>query len=490
MLLSQLFADIKITGSIPPDFIEISGVCERTAEIVPGVLFLCKRGTHADAADYLDEIEQRGAVALLRDARHPLPRAPRIPCFYTPDIACAEAKIWSRFYGEPERSLRLVAVTGTNGKTSTALFLHHILNSSGISTGYIGTLGAFGAHGESIHRATCGNTTPSPEFLYEYLRRFVNRGITTVVLEVSSHALIQKRVCLLSFRAALFTNLSEDHLDYHKTMTNYFMAKRQLFDQSELAIINKDDEHGAMLLEALPCPCRSVGVIEKADFTAEAPYENGTESTQYLCHAPFGEFPVSYPLFGTFNVYNTLLAIAAAASLGACPEEIARAMKTLPHPRGRLEVLPTKQDFSIIIDYAHTPDAMEQVIKTVRPKTRGKLLLVFGTGGEREREKRPIMGEIACRLADIVFITTDNPRGEAQTDIFKDIVSGVGNSDNYTVIENRGEAICAALSLLSAGDTLLLLGKGHEEYILSSEGRLFFSEREIIHAYLEKKDKS
>lgn len=489
MLLSQLFSDMKITGSIPPDYIDINGVCEHTNEIVPGVLFLCKRGTHTDAADFLDEIERRGAVALLRDEQHPLPRPSRIPCFYTRDMAYAEAKIWSRFYREPERSLRLIAITGTNGKTSTALFLHHILNSAGIPTGYIGTLGALGAHNEVIHRAECSNTTPTAQFLYEYFRRFVNSGVTTVVLEVSSHAISEKRVCLLSFRIALFTNLSEDHLDYHKTMAKYFMAKKQLFYQCESAIINKDDDYGAILLETLSCPRQSIGLLENADFTATNPYENGMKSTQYTCRTPFGKFSVSYPLFGTFNVYNTLLAIATATALGVCPDQIASAMKTMVHPRGRLELLPLAQDFSVIIDYAHTPDAMEKVIKAVRPQTRGKLFLVFGTGGEREREKRPIMGQIACSLADRVFITTDNPRGEAQADIFKDIVSGLNDCCNYTVIENRGEAICAALNALSAGDTLLLLGKGHEEYILSSEGQLFFSEREIIHAYLEKKDK-
>ena len=488
MLLSQLFSDINIKGTLPPDFIEIGGICEHTDEIVPGVLFICKRGARIDSADFLDEIERRGAVALLREEGYPLPHPSRIPCYYTPSLAYAEAKIWSRFFGEPERSLRLVAITGTNGKTSTALFLHHILNCSSIATGYIGTLGAIDSRGNGIHRAACGNTTPSAQFLYEYFRRFANAGITTVVLEISSHAMIQKRACLLSFHAALFTNLSEDHLDYHKTMENYFSAKRRLFYQSKLAIINKDDDYGKRLLAELPCPKQSISLHQNADYTATDRYENGMESTQYLCRAPFGEFPVFYPLFGTFNIYNTLLAIAAAISLGVCSEQISHALQTLCRPRGRLEFFPHDCGFNIIIDYAHTPDAMEQVLQLVRQKTEGRLLLVFGAGGEREKEKRSLMGSIACRLADKVFITTDNPRNEAQEDIFRDILSGVGNQSNYCVIENRGDAIRAALASLSERDTLLLLGKGHEEYILYPQGKQFFSERQIIQAYLEKKD--
>ena len=489
MKLSDLLPQKGIYSTFSSEKITVSGVCEHTKDLKSGMLFIAKKGEKTDATALLDEIEEKGAAALLLAMGSSLPRETALPCFYAQDLATTEAKIWERYYGDPARKLRIFGVTGTNGKTSTAEFLAHILNESDIPTAYIGTLGIH--FGEIvIDTAEDTMTTPPPSVLYKGLRKLVDLGARALVMELSSHAASKKRIPLLEFESIIFTNLSEDHLDYHGTMESYFLAKKSLFAQTRLAIINKDDDYGERLLSELPIEKLSVAIIEDADYTATDLHENGCESTQYTCVSPFGEAPVFYPFFGAFHVYNTLLAIAAAFSAGLCAEEIRKALFTLKPPKGRLEVLPTGEDYTVIVDYAHTPAAMESAIKAVKQKTRGRLFVLFGAGGEREREKRPKMGRIATSLASHVFITEDNPRNEDPSRIFADILSGIKDRENYSVIPYRVLAIQAALDVLKEGDTLLLLGKGHEEYFLTEKGKIPFSERTIVYEYLKKKDKA
>lgn len=487
MRLSTLFSDLAVSGTLPPTEVTVSAVCDHTDEITPGCLFICKAGRRFSPLAHLDEIEARGAAALLLAKGEALPKKTTLPIFYAEDLARTEAAVLDRFYGYPTKKLRLFAVTGTNGKTSTALFLAHLFHASGIPCGYMGTLGATmgGAPIDSEHSTM---TTPTPTLIYRRLSRFAALGAECVIMEVSSHALGEERIPLLHFECALFTNLSEDHLDYHGSMEQYFCAKASLFAMAERAIVNRDDAYGERLLANAPCPTESIAVVaEGGDYFVRDLYENGVHGTQYLCCAPFGEFPVAYPLFGAFNVYNTLLAIAAALRAGLCPEQIKQALLSLPTPKGRLERLPLDTGFSVIIDYAHTPDAMENALKAVRRCTRGRLVALFGAGGDREREKRPQMGKIACRLADTALITADNARSEAQAQIFSDILSGLGAEKNYLLIPDRKEAIRIGVSLLERDDTLLLLGKGHEEYMIEGGVTRHFSEREIVAEALKEK---
>ena len=486
MRLSDLLPKEGVFGEYDPSLITVSGVCTHTEKLQKGMLFIAKRGARTDATKLLDKIEEKGAGALLLEENTTLCRETKIPCFYAKNITLTEAKIWERYYGDPAKNLRIFGVTGTNGKTSTAEFLTHIFNTAGIPTAYIGTLGT--RFKDTVIASGDTMTTPPAEALYRTLRELVDLGARALVMEVSSHAASQGRVALLNFESLLFTNLTEDHLDYHGSMENYFIAKRSLFAQAKLAIINKDDDYGQRLLAEFPVK-RSIAVIEDADYTVSDLHENGYESTQYSCVSPSGVFSVSYPFFGSFHVYNTLLATAAALSAGACFEDVRRALSTLKAPKGRLEVLPLNKEYTVIIDYAHTPDAMACAIKSVRRLTRGRLFVVFGAGGEREREKQPQMGHIAVSLATHVFLTEDNPRGEAQAQIFSDILLGIKNNDNYSVIENRADAIRTALDSLVDGDTLLLLGKGHEEYLLIGEEKRFFSEREIVYEHLKEKER-
>lgn len=486
MRLSDLLPQTGITSSFSPETITVCGVSDHTTGLKQGMLFIAKQGGRTNAANLLQEIEERGAAAILLKEGAVLPRETDIPCFYASDLLEAEAEIWERYYGDPASRLRIFGVTGTNGKTGTAEFLTHILNKSGIPTAYIGTLGTR-FKGETLSDVCDTMTTPIPSTLYRHLRRLLDSGAEAVVMEVSSHAASQGRVRRLCFESLLFTNLTEDHLDYHKSMEAYYLAKRSLFGQARLAIVNKDDDYGERLLSELSIEKRSIAVIESADYTAIDLHENGYESTHYTCVSSFGELPVSYPFFGAFQVYNTLLAIAAALCAGVCPEEVRQALLTLKAPKGRLEVLPTLKNYTVIVDYAHTPDAFEAAIKSVKRRARGRLFVLFGAGGEREQEKRPKMGEIAVALADHAFITEDNPRGEDPSKIISDILSGIKAKSNYTVIPDRKQAIETALDTLKAGDTLLLLGKGHEEYIIRGEKRQPFSERQIVHDYFEKK---
>lgn len=488
MLLSAILPKQGIYSEADPSSISIKSVCDRIQDVSANALFICKEGANFSPILHIEEIERAGAAAILLSKNSVPPRKTALPCFFADDLREAEQHVLRRFYESTLRQLKLFAVTGTNGKTSTALFLSHLFEASGIPCAYIGTLGTR-FRGEDLADGA-EMTTPSAAILFRRLFRLLEMGATHVVMEVSSHAIAQERITVLSFSAVIFTNLSEDHLDYHGTMEEYYRTKKRLFKQTALAIVCVDDDYGVRLCSELTIPVRRVAVLdETADYTAEEWYETGTESTQYLCRAPFGSFPVTYPLFSAFNVYNTLLAIAAASESGLCPDQIVHALRTLPHPCGRLEKLPIGAPFSVIIDYAHTPDAVKGAIDAVRRASRGRLFVLLGAGGEREREKRPKMAKNAVTRSDMVIFTSDNPRNEASSDIFCDLLTGVGECKNYILIPDRADAIRYALAHLSEGDTLLLLGKGHEEYLIEGNERTAFSERRIVYDYLKEKDK-
>lgn len=468
--------------------IQINGISDHTDRIKKGDLFICKKGKRFDPAYLIPLVERKGAVAVLAEAGTALPSV-EIPCVYVDSIRETEAAVWRRFCGYPEQGMSLVGITGTNGKTSTAMILSHMLTNSGISCGYIGTLGVM-LNGHPLHRFPIdGMTTPPPSLLYPVLRHFKEQGARAVVMEVSSHGLAQTRVHGLLFDYALFTNLTEDHLDYHGTFDSYFEAKKKLFDQSNHAVINLDDPYGKRLFEQVSCEKTGIGVLENTSYHVEDLYETPEEGTKYTCVTPVSSFDVSYPLQGAFNVYNTLLAITAALLLGLCPDQVKQALLRLPSIPGRMERLALDTPFSVIIDYAHTPDAMEQALKTARKNTRGKVFALFGAGGDREKEKRAIMGRVAEKYADFCFVTSDNARTESARSILSDILSGMPNKEKRRVISDRRLAIVTALSCLKDGDTLVLLGKGHENYLITKDGKQPFSEKDIVYSYvMEHKD--
>ena len=487
MKLTNLIPEANPLTSVDPD-LSIQGVTDHTDHVCPGDLFICRKGEHFDPFYLLPLVEKKGAAAIVAEEGSPLP-ALNIPCVFVKSIRETEADIWRNFYGNPERDLTLIGITGTNGKTSTALILSHILTSSGICCGYIGTLGVKLGDRSLTHLAAEGVTTPPPSLLYKALRSLRNNGAETVIIEVSSHALAQARVHGLVFDRALFTNLTEDHLDYHGTMDAYFEAKSTLFRQTRKAILNVDDPYGKRLFSQLSCDKTDCGVIENSSHRVEDLYEKEGEDTKYTCVTPYASFQISYPLCGAFNVYNTLLAITTALQCGVCQEQVRRALLSLPPIPGRMERLSLNAPFSVIIDYAHTPDAMEQAIKAARRITHGRVLVLFGAGGDREKEKRPIMGRIAEENADFCIVTSDNARTESTCAILSDILSGMRKKEKRLVVSDRRQAILTALSYLKAGDTLLLLGKGHEAYLITREGKQPFSEKEIVYSYVREHER-
>ena len=470
--------------------IEICGVCDNTEDMQNGDVFIAKRGKNFDPLHLLSKMEQCGISAIILEDGHNLPFVTDIPCFYIRDIEEGSAHIWSRYYRRPEKELSLIGITGTNGKTTTAAILSHLLNTSGEKCGYIGTLGVFSAAKERKDLKEGNMTTPSPKVLFKALRALCDDGCRYAVIEVSSHALIQKRVSPLCFRLSLFTNLSEDHLDYHKTMDAYFDAKALLFKQSAHALVNIDDPYGKVLYEKLSIPKSSLGILSEAAYSLTDLNESDPRGAQYTCCGENIYFPVRTNLCGVFNLYNSLAAISASIILGICPDEITKGLLTLPAVRGRMERLSLEKyavPFSVIIDYAHTPDALKAVLSSARRFTRGRVIALFGAGGDREKEKRAKMGMIAESYADFIFVTTDNSRSETPLVIIRDILSGMAKEEKRRVICNRKTAIEEALSFAREGDTLLLLGKGHEKYIIDKNGESPFCERKIVEDFFEKR---
>ena len=394
-----------------------------------------------------------------------------VPFLAVPDTRIAEAAVTSRFYGDPGESLSLTAVTGTNGKTTMVSLLHEIYTRAGFACETIGTL-------------TGSLTTPDPAVLYPALAEFRDRGITHVFLEASSHALALGKLAPLRFHAAIFTNLTPEHLDFHTTMAAYAEAKQTLFRQADRSILNADSPYASLMAEASAGPvllCSACG--RPADFGAVSIRSDGENGLSYRVSTLDRMFRITTPLVGDFAVMNTLEAAAAAYADGIAVSVIRGALAGFRGVRGRLERIPLPtSDYAVYIDFAHTPDALEKVLRAVRGfmKPGQRLVLVFGCGGDRDKSKRPLMGRAATRLADFVIVTSDNSRSERPSDILFDILAGCDGPAPHVVIENRREAIAFAVSSAQTGDVILLCGKGHEEYEILADGKHPFSERDIV----------
>lgn len=463
---------VATQGVLPP---VVHGITDDSRAIVKGGVFVAVRGTARDGHDYLEAAARAGAaIAIVED-----PTRTALPAIVVRDARRAAAVAAAGFYGEPARALTLVAVTGTNGKTTTVGMLRHILDAPETRAASIGTLGVLvGSEGVELPGGS-GLTTPGPVELQRVLRVLVDSGVKRVAMEVSSHSLHQQRVEGLEFAAGVFTNLTRDHLDYHGTMEEYFAAKALLLDAltwDGCAVINADDHAWDALGEAprkLRFGCTSAPADVRAEDVRFEP-----RGSRWRLVTPDGVSPVSLPLIGDFNISNALGAAAAALAVGMTHEQIAARLSVLPQVPGRLEIL--SEHPTVLRDYAHTPDALDRALDALRPFTPGRLIAVFGAGGDRDRGKRPEMGAIAIRKADVAIATSDNPRTEDPERILDDIAAGMQGGTFERIVDRR-DAIARAIALAHpTNDVVLLAGKGHETYQIRGTTKFPFDEREIV----------
>ena len=475
--LSQLMrrlraADLLLDDTAVPDAV-VTGITDDSRTVSRGDLFCAWTGSALDAHDYVQGAVQAGAAAVLVERAMPHVQVPQV---HVRDGRRAAAIAASLYFGEPERSLRIAGVTGTNGKTTSVWMLRHMLSHRD-ATASLGTLGVILDDG-SVVDGSESLTTPGPVQLARTLRLLADRGVRTVAMEVSSHALAQGRVHVLDFDVAVFTNLSRDHLDYHGTLESYLATKRSfvtLLKRDGTAVINTDDRAWAGLTREAPSSL-TFGVEHDADIRATDLALSAT-GARFDLHTPDGRASVVLPLLGDFNVHNALGAAGACLALGLTVHETAAAMAAIPQVPGRLELI-SEAPCPVLRDYAHTPDALERVLITLRPLTRGRLIAVFGAGGDRDRGKRPLMGAIAETHADVAVVTSDNPRSEDPDAIIDEIEGGM--KQPHVRVTDRAEAIAWALGNATADDVIVLAGKGHETYQIIGTEKRSFDEREIV----------
>lgn len=489
MKLSQLFENCPVTYDKSFENIDIGSVVTSSERVTAGSLFAAIKGLRHDGYDSVNEAAHRGAVCILSDRRPA--GGVKVPVVLTDDVRKTVALALSNFYGRPDRKMKTAAITGTNGKTTTALILEHILRRAGYSVGVMGTLGIT-LNSEHLlsekERAAYSMTTPDPEILYRSLHMMKEKGCDAVVLEASSHALELRKLDGLRIDVGAFTNLTPEHLDFHHDMESYYLAKRRLCEMSDRFIVNIDDPFGKRLWSEFPSS-RGISCVpenaadENAFATAVVYRDSGFNGIEYMYYSKKAIFEIKSPMWGKNALYNTMCAASIALELGVDASVISDALRSFRGVKGRLEeVCSGKGMARVIIDYAHTPDALEKALATVKGLMagRGRLILVFGCGGDRDTEKRSVMGRIAEKNADYTFVTSDNPRNEDPEKIISMIKEGMGDISRYTCVTDRREALCKAIAMSRAGDVVLVCGKGHEEYIIDKRGKRPFPEREII----------
>ncbi|GAA0693620.1 UDP-N-acetylmuramoyl-L-alanyl-D-glutamate--2,6-diaminopimelate ligase [Dyella marensis] len=483
--LDQLLHGIADTQSAGD--IVVSGLALDSRRVRAGEAFFALRGTRGHGIEFAAGAVAQGARVVLAEAPATAAPALGVPVLWIERLHAQVGEIAARFYGRPSEALQVVGVTGTNGKTSTVQLIAQALHHLGHSAATIGTLGA-GLHG----RVEEGErTTPDAIHVQELLASFREQGATHVAMEVSSHALEQGRVGAVKFGTAVFTNLTRDHLDYHGSMQAYGDAKAKLFAWPTLthAAINVDDAFGRELLGRTPEHVRKLRISAAGDLASDIRASNiltSAEGLRFDLHTPWGSRALQTHLIGRFNVDNLLAVVAVLGALGESFERIVEAVSALHPVNGRMSRLGGQHGLPlVVVDYAHTPDALEQSLHAVRAHCEGRLICVFGCGGERDAGKRPLMGAIAERLADVAIITDDNPRGEDGDAIVAQIVAGLAHPDAARVQRNRALAITEALQLARSGDVVLIAGKGHETYQEGAHGKRPFDDLAVARAALE-----
>ena len=446
-------------------------------------MFVAVPGEADDGARYVDMAIRQGAVVIVARSRP----AANVPYVYAENPRQALAGLAAAFYGHPARKLKLIGVTGTNGKTTVTYLIQSILNAAGYRTGLIGT-NEIAACGKPLPITSTTPTTPDALELHQIFAAFVRRGVEYAVMEVSSHGLELDRVYGCRYRVGVFTNLTQDHLDFHGTMDAYLAAKKKLFSISDVGVVNIDDAGGREIAGEAPCPVLTTG-LRKADVMA-GNIRLSAGGVEFSAAERGLIYPVRLAIPGAFSVYNALSAIGAGAALGIPAEAIQAGLEKAGGVRGRAEVVPIGQDYTVLIDYAHSPDGLEKILQAVRGFARGRVIVVFGCGGDRDKTKRPQMGGIAGKLADLAVVTSDNPRTENPLAIIQDILAGMEGMENFIVVPDRRKAIQETLSLARKDDVVVLAGKGQETYQIIGQEKRHFDEREIIWQYLEQKRSS
>jgi UDP-N-acetylmuramoyl-L-alanyl-D-glutamate--2,6-diaminopimelate ligase len=460
---------MRLDELIPTDVpgagaVEIAGLAYDSRRVAPGTLFFCVPGEHSDGHDFAAQALAAGAVALV--VERPLNLG--VPEMLVESVRAVMGPAAARFYGDPTAQLRVVGVTGTNGKTTTAYLARALLQATGERCGLMGTVTSVVAGGER----PVTRTTPEAIDVQGTLRAMLDGGDTAATMEVSSHALELGRVAGVHFAAAIFTNLTQDHLDFHADMEHYFQAKRRLFVGAErpgVCVINVDDPYGRRLAAELG-DAVSFAIEGEADYRARD-VQMDFAGCRFTLQTPDGECSVLLALPGRFNVANALGALAATHAMGAGIDVLVAALARDVRVPGRFEPVHEGQDFAVLVDYAHTPDSLENVLRAARELARGRVVCVFGAGGDRDRGKRPLMGEIAARLADAVVVTSDNPRSEPPKAIVAEIVAGIDKPDRVHIEVDRRIAIGQAIALARADDVVVIAGKGHEQGQEFADGR-------------------
>ncbi len=496
MLLGQMLPGVRVTkmflahygGPAQTHDLQISGVQYDSRKVAKGDVFVAIRGTEVDGHRFVQNAIASGAVVVVVEdenaAPDPLVLHAGVCKLVVPDTRAALAAMSRNFWSDPSRSLRLVGVTGTNGKTTTTHLVRAILEAAGERTGLIGTIEY--RIGDEVRPAT--HTTPESFELNGLLADMVGKGCTAAVMEVSSHALAMKRVEGVQFQAAVFTNLTQDHLDFHGSMDAYLQAKRILFetlDPAATAVTNLDDPYGKKMVAGTHARVLGYGAAADADVRATE-ITLGVRGCSFTMTSEKTSGTVSSPLTGRFNISNILAASGVGVALGVPREAIRAGIASVPSVRGRFEQVVAPQGWTAIVDYAHTPDALENVLKTIhglKAPGVGRVISVFGCGGNRDAGKRPIMGRIASAMSDLTIVTSDNPRGEDPEAIIAQIVAGVAAGRDVRVEPDRRKAIRQALSVAERDDVVLIAGKGHETYQVVGTTRLHFDDREEVEAF-------
>ncbi len=487
---------VKVISPIRVEGPQTAEVCHITADsrtVQEGSLFICLVGATVDGHSFVEKAVQDGAVAVV--VSKPVTVPDHVAVIYVEDTRQALQAAVPFFYDYPASKMRMIGVTGTNGKTTTTHIIAHLLRSQGYTVGVIGTVHILiDDQSYPIH-----NTTPDVADLQQILQQMVDAGVTHCIMEVSSHALALGRTAGVEYDTAVFTNLTQDHLDFHKTFDNYLAAKAKLFKQVSAsyqvkegkgAVINVDDAYGQSIVDVTTSPMitystEGKGSMNASDLTVTA------KSSQFTLNYDGKSYPISTKIVGMFNVYNTLAAVGATLYEGLSMEEIVKGLATFTAVPGRFELIEEGQDFAVVVDYAHTPDGLENILQTAKKIVENRILVVFGCGGDRDATKRPIMGRIAAQFGDRVFVTSDNPRTEDPVQIVKDVEVGVreGLHDDvtYEVIVDRREAIHKAIAEATTGDVVIIAGKGHEDYQILKDETIHFDDREVAREALKER---
>ncbi len=499
MKLEDLLRVLDRTEALPPDMLEreVQDITQDSRKAVPGSLFVAVRGFHSDGHQFISQAFDRGALAVIADDSR---FAGASGVVLVEDSRRALARLAAAFYDHPSRRLKLVGVTGTNGKTTTTYLVKSIIEAGRKTTGLIGTIDY--RIGGRVYPAP--NTTPDALDLQRLLAEMADAGASFCVMEVSSHALELGRTEECGFAAAAFTNLTQDHLDFHKTMDAYFRAKLQLFTAlppDAVAVVNADDDRAAGIIKATRARIITTGMTANANVHPRGTIRHGIDGLSFTAATPAGDVAVTSPLVGRHNIFNILSAIGLGVALGFETDTIAAGIGNMKAVPGRMEKVEAGQPFGVIVDYAHTEDALVRLLEAVREIAAGRIITVFGCGGDRDRTKRPKMGAAAARGSDVVVVTSDNPRTEDPLAIIAEIEDGMaasgvrssgagarmdGAKTPYLVIPDRRRAIAEALDMAKAGDVVVLAGKGHEDYQVIGEKKVHFDDREVAREEIRK----